>query len=61
MKQKEVLIITITIFLTLIAWIAADLYHVATTEQAKVKQITSIAKLELKIDLGVIDALEAKQ
>ncbi len=61
MKQKEFLIISITIFLTLIAWITADLYHIATSEKLKVKDTASAKPINVKIDVAVFDLLEQKR
>lgn len=46
MNQKEILIITITIFLTILGWIAADLVHIANTK--KVEEINARFSQPLK-------------
>ncbi|KXK12041.1 MAG: hypothetical protein UZ22_OP11002000158 [Microgenomates bacterium OLB23] len=39
MSQKELLIITVTIFLTIVGWIVADLVHVSQTQ--KIEEINA--------------------
>lgn len=59
MNRKELLLISVAIFLTVIAWLVADLYHAATTERLKDK----VKVLKIKnYDMGksIIDQLKAK-
>lgn len=60
MRQKELLVITVTVFLTIVAWIVSDLYHIAQTE--KIGQIKSKRQspLNIKINVEVFDRLEKK-
>lgn len=60
MRQKEMLIVSMTILMTIFAWIAADIIHIANTE--KVKAITpSVSKpINVNIDLEVFKILESK-
>ena len=37
MNKKELLLISIGVFLTVIAWLIADIYHAATQEKIKNK------------------------
>lgn len=37
MNKKEVLFLSIGIFLTVVAWLIADIYHAATEEKIKTK------------------------
>lgn len=60
MNQKEVLIISITIFLTVIGWIAADLIHVSQTEQLPDNDPRFARPIEVEIDMSVIDELESR-
>lgn len=61
MKAKELFIISLTVFLTIIAWIIADVYHIVNTEKSK-NEATSIMKpINPNINLKVFDALEKKQ
>lgn len=60
MKKKELLLLSIGIFLTVVAWLVADLYHAATTEKVKAK--TSIPTLKkYKIDKNVLETLKTKE
>ncbi|OGK16258.1 hypothetical protein A3H80_02680 [Candidatus Roizmanbacteria bacterium RIFCSPLOWO2_02_FULL_37_19] len=61
MNKKELLLISITIFFTVVGWIVADLHHVASTQQ--VKEINPRFSREIKVDLRpeVIDKLEQKK
>lgn len=61
MRQKELLVISITVFLTLIAWIAADLYHITTVERIKISDIRSSEPINVKIDVKLFDSLEMKR
>jgi len=59
MKKKEILLLSIGVFLTVIAWLIADIYHAATTEKIKVKtQIPTLKKYEIKKE--TLDILKMK-
>ena len=53
MNKKELLLISIGIFFTVIAWLIADIYHAATTEKIKTKieASTSLKKYEISADI----------
>ncbi len=60
MNQKELLAISVTIFLTIIGWIVADLYHSYTT-----KQVTEIIPrftkpIDVEVNKKVINILETR-
>ncbi len=60
MNKKEILMISIGVFLTVIAWLIADVYHAATQEKMKVKiELPASAKYE--IDLKILDTLQNKK
>lgn len=61
MNQKEILIISITIFLTVMGWIAADLLHVAHTEQLPDNDVRFSKPITVDIDMEIIDELEARK
>lgn len=61
MKQKELFIIAVTAFLTIIAWIAADIRHIVTTEKFTEKKIAPIGTLNVQIDEEVFSALREKK
>ncbi len=50
MRKKELLMISIAIFLTVIAWLVADIYHAATAE--KIKEQVPILKIK-NYDMGM--------
>lgn len=52
MNKKELLLISIGIFFTVIAWLIADIYHAATTEKIKTKvEATTLKKYEINGDI----------
>lgn len=61
MSQKELLLITITIFLTIVGWIIADLVHVSHTQ--KVEEINARFSQPIKttIDKQIYVELEKRQ
>lgn len=60
MNKKEFLYIAIGIFLTIIAWVIADIYH-ASTEQ-KIKNKIEIPQIEnYTIDKNVLEVIENKK
>lgn len=60
MNRKEIFLLTIGIFLTVIAWLIADIYHVSTREKVKAKvNITLINKYD--IDDKILKILEDKR
>jgi len=61
MKQKELLIVSITAFLTIVAWIAADIHHIVTTQKATEKKIAPIEFLNVQIDESVFSLLREKK
>lgn len=58
MNQKELLFISLTIFLTIIAWVFSELYiiHKATPTEEQIQSV----KLNYSIDTAVLDTLEGK-
>ncbi|MFN4212603.1 MAG: hypothetical protein ACK4FL_01400 [Microgenomates group bacterium] len=49
MNKKELLFLSIGIFLTVIAWLIADIYHAATQEKIREKiQLPNLRKYEIK-------------
>lgn len=60
MNKKEVLLLSIGVFLTVIAWLIADVYHAATEEKIKSKvEIPNISSYV--IDVDVLNTLDKKQ
>jgi len=60
MNQKELFIISITIFLTIVAWMLIEAYKVETAIQSEKEEIAVIGK-KINIDLEVIKILKGKQ
>jgi len=61
MKQKEFLIISITIFLTIVAWLIADIYHITTTEQIKLISPKVLKPIDINIEAETLKLLEEKK
>jgi hypothetical protein len=60
MKKKEILVLSISVFLTVIAWLVADIIHASTKERVE----TEIALPNIKnyvLDESIIQILESKQ
>lgn len=60
MNKKEILIISISIFLTIIAWVIIDLYHI----QQKINTTTNIKPMEIpnyRMDKKLIDLLRERK
>ncbi len=60
MKHKELLYISICIFMTIIAWLVADLYHSANRKTIDTV-IADPVLLQYKIDTRIIKLIESKQ
>jgi hypothetical protein len=59
MNKKELLLLSIGIFLTVVAWLIADVYNATTQEKIKVKsEIPSLYKYKIKQD--VLNVLNQK-
>jgi len=61
MKNKELFFISLTVFLTIITWIIADIYHIINTEKVKINEHTNVQPISTKIDIKVFDNLEKKK
>ncbi len=59
MNKKELMLLSIGIFLTVVAWLIADIYHAATVEQIKTKEeIPTINKYD--INKNILQTLKEK-
>lgn len=59
MNRKEVLLISITIFMTIILWVVVDIYHASKIEQVKEnKEI--LQPINTDIDINVFKVLKDK-
>ncbi len=60
MNQKELLIISVTVFLTVLGWIVSDLVHISQTEQLPNNDPRFSKSIDVTIDLEVFDKLEKR-
>ena len=59
MKRKEIFILSVGIFLTVLAWLIADIYHAATFDKIKEKEeIPTLNNYQIKKD--VLEKLKQK-
>ncbi len=61
MKKKELLIISVTVFLTILTWIVADIFHILSTEKVKVLNPTLGQSIQIKIDESIFGKLQNKK
>ncbi len=61
MNKKELLLISVGIFFTVIAWVIADIYHAATTEKIKTKVEAPTSLKKYEINAEVLKNLELRQ
>ena len=61
MNKREILIISICIFLTVVAWLVADIIHTSSTQQldADIQQVPQVEPIRLKTE--VFQLLEQKE
>lgn len=61
MKNKEIFIISLTVFLTVIAWIALDIYHIVNNPDTKGMDKKYTEPISVSIDQTIFTTLEEKQ
>lgn len=59
MKRKEILLLAIGIFLTIVAWVVVEVYKVQSSVPEEDLTLPKIQKYD--IDVSVIDKLREKQ
>ncbi len=59
MNKKEILLLSIGIFLTVVAWLIADIYHAATEDKIKLK-ISLPQVSQYKINKDILETLKNK-
>lgn len=59
MKQKELLFISLTIFLTIIAWVLIDIYKVSTEFNIN-DGFESLQTIDFSLDTNVLKILQEK-
>ncbi|OGK19735.1 hypothetical protein A3D80_03235 [Candidatus Roizmanbacteria bacterium RIFCSPHIGHO2_02_FULL_40_13b] len=60
MNQKELLIVSITIFVTIMTWIVADIYHISTTQKFMAVESPVSTLGTSKIDVTILDILQKR-
>ena len=60
MNQKELLLITLGIFLTVIAWLMADIYHVSKVKKQVEIRFDLVGPAKIKIDNKIFTELGKK-
>lgn len=60
MNQKELLIISVTVFITIITWIVADIYHISTTAKITPVESATVNVTNTPIDTTILDTLQTK-
>ncbi len=59
MNQKEIFLISLTIFFTIIAWIMVEAYKVDMATKMEKEKAVKVVK-SIKIDTGVFNVLKEK-
>ena len=60
MKKKDIFIISVTIFLTVIAWTVAEIIHTSNKEiSSEVKSLQKVKTVQL--DKSIFDIIESKE
>lgn len=60
MNKKELLLISVGIFLTVVAWLISDIYHAAFTEKIKTRvDLPTLQRYD--IDTTVLQTLQEKK
>lgn len=61
MNKKEIFLLSLTIFCTIIAWIIADIYHIKKTQQVKLKNRDLPKKIDFFLDENIFKILKEKE
>lgn len=57
MNKKEILLLSIGVFLTVITWLVADIYHASTED--KIKSNISLSQIsQYKVNKGLLETLK---
>ncbi len=59
MNKKEILLLSVGVFLTVIAWLIADIYHASTEDKIKSK-ISLPQVYQYKINKDILEILKNK-
>lgn len=60
MNKKELLILSIIIFLSIVMWLVADIYHTMSIEKINRSELPPLI-VNYKIDKNILNLLEKKQ
>jgi hypothetical protein len=61
MQHREILIIAVTLFLTVVGWVVSDLYHVSVTQQVSEVDPRFAQPLDIRVPVEIFDTIEKKQ
>ena len=59
MNKKEILLLSIGVFLTVVAWLIADIYHAATEEKIKQRVELPILK-KYQVEEKILEELRVR-
>ena len=59
MNKKEILLLSIGVFLTVVAWLIADIYHAATEEKIKQRVELTILK-KYQVEEKILEELRVR-
>ncbi|MCL4363942.1 hypothetical protein M1328_01755 [Patescibacteria group bacterium] len=60
MKKKDILVLSIGVFLTVIAWLVADIYHASTEQKVQTKiEVPTLDNYTISKDL--LNVIRSKQ
>ena len=59
MNKKEILLLSIGVFLTVVAWLIADIYHAATQEKIKQRVELPILK-KYQVEEKILEELRVR-
>lgn len=60
MNRKELFILSVTIFLTVLAWVASDILHARAQEHAKLNMSSVPSTKEYHLDENIFTILKAR-
>lgn len=61
MRQKELFIISITVFLTILAWLIVDIYKVRSEDVDETTKMSMSAPINFTFNSSILDTLKEKQ
>lgn len=61
MNRKELFVLALIIFLTVVAWIAFGIYHANSTSTKTEKELREVVPLTPIFDHDIIDSIEKRE